>query len=214
MSNAPCQQDLCFRQNDNYTAILTIKSFAYYGERFATFRSFIDESFGELKAKDIKNLIIDLRFNGGGASLAANHLLQYLAQTPYTYFQHNEFDHLKEEQQPFDKAFNGSLYILMDGDGQSTTGHFLSLIKEFKLATIIGEELASNRFCTANQKKYSMPHSGISFSVARNTFITSAQSSPDSHGVLPDHFITQGIEDHLNNIDTVLEYALQLIEKE
>lgn len=214
VSNDPCSQDLCFRLHDTSTAILAIKSFAYYGERFATFQSFIDERFKELRTRGIKNLILDLRFNGGGASLAANHLLKYLAKGSYTYFRHNEFNHLKEKQEPFDHTFDGSLYILIDGDGQSTTGHFLSLIHELKLGTIIGEELASNGFCTANQKKYSLPHSGISFSVARNTFITSARAAPDTHGILPDHFIKQSIEDHLNNIDTVLQYALELIENE
>lgn len=214
VSNSECQEELCLNDYDEETTILTIRNFAYYGDKFPIYQSFIDSSFKAIHSKGIKNLIIDLRFNGGGPSGAANHLLRYLAHAPYTYFSQNDFGHLTHEQTPHPDAFKGKIYILMDGDGHSTTGHFMSLVKEFDLATIIGEELGSNRFCTANQKRYTMPHTGISYSVARNTFITTAESTSADRGILPDHWITQSIQDHLNNIDTVLEYTLELIGKE
>lgn len=214
VSNSECQEELCLNDYDEETTILTIRNFAYYGDKFPIYQSFIDSSFKAIHSKGIKNLIIDLRFNGGGPSGAANHLLRYLAHAPYTYFSQNDFDHLLHEQTPHPDAFKGKIYVLMDGDGHSTTGHFMSLVKELGLATIIGEELGSNRFCTANQKRYTMPHTGISYSVARNTFITTAESTSADHGILPDHWITQSIQDHLNNIDSVLEYTLKLIGKE
>ncbi len=214
VSNSECQKELCLSTYDENTAILTIKNFAYYGDKFPAYKSFIDESFKEIKSAGVKHLIIDLRFNGGGPSDAANHLLKYLANKPYTYFLQNDFDHLKSTQKPYADAFKGEIYLLMDGDGHSTTGHFISLVKDLDLAILIGEELGSNKFCTANQKRYTLPHTGISYSVARNTFVTTAASTSAFHGVLPDHLITQSIHDHLNNIDTVLEYALELIGKE
>lgn len=213
VSNSNCKEELCLTISNENTAVLTLRNFAYYGDRFPIYRSFIDEAFSEIQAKEIQHLIIDLRFNGGGPSVAANHLLKYLVEGPYTYFRHNDFEHLTNEQQPNSNAFKGQTYFLIDGDGHSTTGHFMSLVKELKLGIIIGEELGSNQFCTANQKRYSMPHTGISYSVARNTFITTAASSLADHGILPDHFVTQSIHDHLDNIDTVLEYALELIEQ-
>lgn len=214
VSNSPCKEELCLNMHSENTAVLTLRNFAYYGDRFPIYQSFIDEAFEEIQAKKTQHLIIDLRFNGGGPSDAANHLLKYLAGGPYTYFRHNDFEHLTNEQQPNPNAFKGQIYFLIDGDGHSTTGHFMSLVKELNLGIIIGEELGSNQFCTANQKKYTMPHTGISYSVARNTFITTAASSSADHGIMPDHFVTQSIYDHLNNIDTVLEYALELIKKE
>lgn len=214
VSNSECQKELCLNSYDESTAILTIKNFAYYGDKFPIYKSFVDDSFKEIKSRGVKHLIIDLRFNGGGPSDAANHLLKYMANKPYVYFLQNDFDHLKTEQQPYANAFKGKIYLLMDGDGHSTTGHFMSLVKGLDLATIIGEELGSNKFCTANQKRYTLAHTGISYSVARNTFVTTAASTSAFHGILPDHFITQSIQDHLNNIDTVLEYALELIGKE
>lgn len=213
VSNGECHEDLCLKDRNEDTAILTIRNFAYYGDNFPIYQSFIDSSFKAIHSKGIKNLIIDLRFNGGGPSSAANHLLRYLAHAPYTYFSQNDFGHLTDLQTPHPQAFKGKIYVLIDGDGHSTTGHFMSLVKELDLATTIGEELGSNRFCTANQKSYTMPHTGISYMVARNTFITTAESTSAFHGILPDHLITQSIQDHLKNIDTVLEYALQLIGK-
>lgn len=88
------------------------------------------------------------------------------------------------------------------------------LIKTLRKATVIGEELGANHFCTANQKKYMLSHSGISFSVARNTFIAAAKDPQGSQGILPDHFVTQSITDHLNNIDTVLRICVGTDSKE
>lgn len=213
-SNSQCQEELCLQLTHPGTAVLTIKNFAYYGDRLATYTSFIDSSFAEIRSNGIQNLIIDIRFNGGGPSLVANQLLQYLVDKPFTYFRQNDFGYLLQEQQPQPHTFKGNLYFLIDGDGHSTTGHFMSLVKALRKGIFIGEELGSNHFCTANQKKYSLRHTGISFHVARNTFITTANASRDSQGILPDHFVIQSITDHLNNVDTVLEYALDLIQRQ
>ncbi|MBX2872442.1 MAG: peptidase S41 [Saprospiraceae bacterium] len=210
-SNSHCKEDLCLELKHPAAAVLTIKRFAYYGDRLSTYTNFIDSSFAEIQTHDIQHLIIDLRFNGGGPSTAANHLLKYLVDKPYVYFHQNDFGHLKEEQLPNPNTFKGKLYFLIDGEGHSTTGHFMSLVKALRKGTIIGEELGSNHFCTANQKKFSLTHTGISFHVARNTFVTAAKASIDSRGILPDHFVTQSITDHLNNVDTVLEYTFNLI---
>jgi hypothetical protein len=59
-----CQEELCFNiSGDKKIGVLTIKNFAYYGDRFPIFKTFIDESFAEIKSRKIKNLIVDLRFN-------------------------------------------------------------------------------------------------------------------------------------------------------
>ncbi len=48
--------------------------------------------------------------------------------------------------------------------------------------------------------------------MGRYTYVTTATSLPEDRGILPDHNVVQGIQDYLNNIDTVLEYTLKLIE--
>jgi C-terminal processing protease CtpA/Prc len=132
----------------------------------------------------------------------------------FAYF-HKETEYHSEltaTLQPFDSSFEGELYVLIDGDGQSTTGHVMSLIKERSRAILIGEELGSNQFCTANQKRdLKLKNTGISYQVAQTAFFTTVEHFPKDKGIMPDHLIIQSISDFLNNKDTVMDYATQLI---
>jgi len=213
-----CQERLCLNYSKGKNIfILTIRSFSYYGaERLEIFKSFIDNSFEEINAKKTRNLIIDLRMNSGGSGDASIHLLKYLAKQPFTYLaQEADGIDYKNEVSPFPSAFKGNMYVLIDGEGTSTTGHFLSLVKQKKMASLIGEEAGSNFICTANQKRgVALSNTGITYSVARNTYFTTAQNFPKDRGILPDHIIVQSIQDFLINRDTVLNYTLELINNE
>ncbi|MBO4233205.1 S41 family peptidase [Riemerella anatipestifer] len=44
---------------------------------------FADSAFAEIKNRNIKNLIIDIRKNGGGNSMVGDILLQYIAKTNF-----------------------------------------------------------------------------------------------------------------------------------
>jgi hypothetical protein len=50
-------------------------------------------------------------------------------------------------------------------------------------------------------------------SSANNTHVSTATKLPDSVGILPDIFVTQSIDDYLNRVDAVKNYALKLIRK-
>jgi hypothetical protein len=49
--------------------------------------------------------------------------------------------------------------------------------------------------------------------VANNTHVTTATSLPDEQGIMPDHQVTQSIEDYLKKADTVKEFAIKLTRK-
>lgn len=212
---ADCKDNLCLKFLDaNNTAILTIRSFSYYGsEKFQIFKSFLDESFKEIQSKNTENLIIDLRMNNGGPADAGIYLLKYVMNQPFTYFdQNSDGTDYKSPYIPFSSAYHDSLYILIDGECTSTTGHFLSLVKQNNRAILIGEEAGSNYICTANQRRgVKLSNTGISFSVAQNTYFTTAQNYAKNRGILPDHHIVQNIQDFLNQQDTVMKYTLELI---
>ncbi|MEZ4800898.1 MAG: S41 family peptidase [Flavobacteriales bacterium] len=90
-----CQDALCLEfLNNDETAILTIKSFDFYKFRdsYQFFESFINESFSEINSKKCKNLIIDVRGNGGGSQSASIHLLRYLVDHPFTYYSNVQFE--------------------------------------------------------------------------------------------------------------------------
>ncbi len=206
----PCKEQLCFEVlNDSKTAILTISSFNYYPWNNLTFfQDFIDVSFKRINTKGIKNLIIDVRFNGGGSQESSIYLLKYLVDKPFVYSSSK-----KEIQEPFENVFKGKTYFIIDGNGNSTTGHFMSLVETFDLGTIVGEELGSNQFCTAGQTICRLSHTKLKYYVANSINESTATSLPDEVGILPDYYVTQSIEEYLNNVDAVKEYTMKLIKK-
>ncbi len=217
-----CEKNLCleFVQNDN-TALLTIGSFNYYKFRnsYEYFKAFIDSCFLEINSKNCNNLIIDVRHNGGGSQSASIHLLRYLVDKPFIYYSNVQFDGKKEKIEgeesvsPYENGYDGELYFLIDGVGNSTTGHFMSIVKELKLGTIIGEELGSNQFCSAGGKTFRLSNTKLTYTVADNTHESMATSLPDETGILPDIYVTQSVEDYLNRIDAVKEHTLKMINK-
>lgn len=217
-----CKKDLCLEfVNNGKTALLTIGSFDYYKFRnsYQYFKDFIDSCFLEINSKKSKNLIIDVRRNGGGSSSASIHLLRYLVDKPFTYSSNVQFKGKKEVVEgeesvdPYENRFDGNLYFLIDGVGNSTTGHFMSIVKVLKLGTIIGEELGSNQFCTGGGKTLRLSYTKLVYTVAEDTYESMATSLPDEKGILPDIYVTQSADEYLNKIDAVKESALKLIEK-
>jgi C-terminal processing protease CtpA/Prc len=213
-----CSNDLCLEIVDGKTAVLTIASFNYYEwNNYAVFKSFLDSSMKVIKNKEIKNLLIDVRYNGGGSQYPSIYLLQHLIDKPFTYYSKVESEgktdlsYGEESFQPLENRFKGKVYFLMDGNGHSTTGHFMSLVKVHNIGTIIGEELGSNQFCTAGQTMFRLRNTKFVVSSANNTHVSTATILPDEKGILPDYFVTQSIDDYLNKVDAVKHYALKLI---
>jgi len=214
-----CEKQLCLEfLEDKKAALMTITSFNYYSwNNLQEFIDFIDQNFKEIKTKGIKNLIIDVRFNGGGSQSAAIHLLKYLVDKPFTYYSKSDFPgkvgKIEGEEliYPMADVYKGKVLFLIDGIGNSTTGHFMSLVKVHKLGTIIGEELGSNQFCSAGSISCRLKNTKLSYYVANNTHISTATSLPDEIGILPDHYIHQSIDDVISRRDVVKEFALGLL---
>lgn len=208
-----CKNNLCLDiLEDKNAAILTIASFNYYPwNNLNEFESFIDSSFKEIYAKKIDHLIIDVRVNGGGSPESSIYLLKYLTKEPFTYFNDDNPNNIITYQ-PFKNNYSGKKYFLIDGLGNSTTGHFMAIAKTHNLGTVIGEELGSNQFCTAGQTILRLKNTKLIYNVANATSKLTVTSLPDERGILPDYQITQGIDDYLNNNDTVKAFALSLIE--
>ncbi len=216
-----CKDNLCFEvQGDKKTAILTVASFNYYPwGNLDVFVKFMDNTFDEIRKLGIQNLIIDVRFNGGGSQHSSIHLLKYLTNKPFSYYKTAEFEGKagpiegEDIQIPFENGFKGNLYFMIDGHGNSTTGHFMSIVKALKLGTIVGEELGSNHFCSAGQKICRLANTKLEYYVANNTHVSFTASQDDAAGVLPDHYVTQSIDDYLKKVDVVKEYTLRLVKK-
>lgn len=208
-----CQGNLCleFLEESN-TAVLTIRSFAYYGDKFPVYQSFIDDAFGQIRDQKADHLILDVRMNDGGPFYAARHLLQYLFDQPFAYWSYTAFeDEPIETYTPFDNRFSGEVFVLMDGNCSSSTPHFLSLVKQNKLGLLIGEEANGNHLTFGGQKWMALPHTGIRYCVGRNRYVSAATRFPKEQGIRPDHHVVQTIDDFLRKTDRVLAYTKALI---
>lgn len=211
---------LCLDVREDKTAVLTIESFNYYPwSNLNEFEQFMDSTFKEIRKKEVQDLVVDVRYNFGGSSESSIYLLRYLAKKPFVYYSRSEFKgktqplYGENEIQPFKNRYKGRLWFLIDGVGNSTTGHFMSLVKTWKLGTIVGEELGSNQFCSAGQKICRLKNTKMLVFIADNTHESTATSLPDEKGILPDHSVSQSIEDYFNRRDVVKEYVFELIRK-
>ncbi|GAA4453132.1 S41 family peptidase [Nibrella saemangeumensis] len=72
---------------DNQTAIMTIERFWGMGKA-EDYKTFLKESFQQLKEKQVQNLVLDLRNNEGGEEAYGVLLYSYLAQKPFRYYDH------------------------------------------------------------------------------------------------------------------------------
>ncbi|MCZ4409145.1 S41 family peptidase [Cryomorphaceae bacterium 1068] len=212
-----CENGLCLEFQDDITAVLTVASFNYYhsSDNFEEFTKFMDESFDELREKKTKNLIIDVRSNGGGSPESAVYLLQYLTDAPFLYFSESGYQvpETTTEVEPFGNAFAGNCYFMMDGMGNSTTGHFMSMVKHLELGPIVGEELGANQFCTGGQQRGRLSNTKFEFYVGNNTNETTATELPDEVGILPDYCVSQSIDEYIAKVDAVKGFTIDLVNK-
>lgn len=218
-----CGGDLClnYLDTEKKIGIMTIQSFNYYErQNYDEFVQFMDASMAEMKEAGTTHLMLDLRGNGGGSPESSIYLLRYLMKEPFIYSYREHYDSntdlafTQKLQQLHSDRYQGQLYFLIDGVGNSTTGHFMSLVKKHQLGTIIGEELGSNQFCNAGMTRLRLKNTKLNFHVANNTHISTANELPDEKGILPDHEIYQSIEEYLAGEDAVKTYAIELIQQQ
>lgn len=207
-----CKQDHCLEELTTTTALLTLRSFDYYGDKTPIMTNFLDASFKEIETKGYEYLMIDVRGNLGGTNAITMHLLKYTLAKPFQFYGKKEANPNPDELLiPFENNFKGKLFFLMNGDGYSSVGHLASIYKDQQRVTFIGDDLGSNQYCAANQKQFRLTNTQISYMVSRSEFFTAVDEQDRKQIISPDHRVIPSIDDFLNHRDPVLEYALKLI---
>jgi hypothetical protein len=178
------------------TAVLTIRSFVYY-ENPEKFNDFIDEAFAKINRLNIKNLLLDLRNNGGGNPFCTSHLFSYLIAEPLPYFaeEYGKYARLASPIPPAEKAFHGRLIVLINGGCFSSTPHLCALLKYHKIGTFVGSEAGGTYTCNGAAREIKLSHTGFIAVVNRRSFAAAVDGFPDDRGILPDHFVMPRIED-------------------
>lgn len=193
---------------DDY-ALLELGSFILDNKSFA---GFLEDFFAQIKEKKIDTLILDLRGNWGGTPKPAAELLQYLIREPVSYFDSEAPFYLWSYKRPMkvaEDAFDGSLYVLMNGSNFSTTGHFLSILKYHGIGSFIGEESGGGAVCTDAKRKKVLPNTRLRFYYSTAAFGTDVAGFTPGRGIMPDREIPLSVDDVVSNTDPVMQAALR-----
>lgn len=195
------------------TAVLTIDSFSYYGDRNKIFFDFVDESFTCIKEEKIENVVIDLRGNGGGDPFCASYLWAYIERESQPYFS-KPYGKYAALSQPIERAgapFDGALFILTDGSGFSTTGHFCALVRYHDRATFVGTETGGTYTCNAAVKVFTLKNTGLGLKLATGSYAAAVEGFPKDRGIIPDHSVAPTVQDLRQGKDPVMDHVFMLI---
>ena len=163
----------------------------------------------DLNRKRIENLIIDVRDNGGGTSMAVDTLLTYIANKPFMQYEkvwakitpttqtmtrrpYNKgcfFGVNEEKIQPISdetKRFKGKVWVLMNHHTFSAAASFVWTIKAFKIGTLVGEEAGGMNVAYGDVVSYALPHSKLHLGISFKRFWLYGADETNIHGALPD----------------------------
>ncbi|MDO1502359.1 S41 family peptidase [Winogradskyella maritima] len=195
------------------TGILTIKTFSFY-DNVLRFHKFIDSSFAVLKKKNLKNLVIDLRGNQGGDPYCSSYLLRAISNEPIQYYRDDiDYPELLKSQDGLGFKLQNKPYILIDGFGFSSTGHFSALIKEHDLGIFVGEELGSTYSCNGGQENTILKNTGLFLQVGQKVVdvMVNPNNFDKSKGIMPDVTVKTNIQSRIENRDIYMEKVFELI---
>lgn len=226
--------------HDNRTCYWRYNSFNYSEPG----RKHIDDVFAAIREKNAENLIIDLRFNGGGNSMAADYIMNYITSKPYCLYSgsdvkisrqipHKEqfgifsifmrgriikYRNKGKLKKPTDMGyrFPGRVYALIGPATYSSASDFAAALKDFGIAILVGEETGGLRECFGDAPRFPMPNSGIQFGVSHKHWYAPVPKPGDNkRGEMPDIAINDELlAPYMNANDPVLAFALNIIEKQ
>ncbi len=204
--------ELIFDIDENSkTAIITIKSFSFYNN-VVYFKSFIDDCLIKIQRKNLNYIIIDLRGNQGGDPYCSSYLLRAISNKPIAYYKNDKnYPELLKPQPSLGHNLKSKPYILIDGFGFSSTGHFGALVQQHKLGTFVGEEMGSTYSCNVAQKNVTLHNTKLFLQVAQKIVAVrvNAQNFDKRNGIVPDIPIKRTLATVLSNKDETLEYLLK-----
>ncbi|MEQ9467122.1 MAG: S41 family peptidase [Ekhidna sp.] len=199
------------------------------------FEQFLAESFKKLKESSTKNLVLDLRGNGGGKDDYGALLVSYLAQEPFGYFDRIEVtrkypgrskrvgdQYLMTSHnglstwQPKEDRFTGKLYVLTDGFSFSTCADVATVLHHHGWATFLGEETGGgyDGNTSGHTRTITLSNSDIIVNVPMWMYTTAnVGHAYKGRGVIPDYLVIPTWDEYNGGLDVVMEKVEELIGK-
>ena len=115
---------------------------------------------------------------------------------------------------PKKTAFDGQVYVLISGWTHSGGVVLCSYLLNNDNITFIGEETGGGHatFTAGNMVLYNLPNTGCQLEVPLIQYenFRGGKTFPKGSGIQPDHKVSQSQKDLISNVDTIMEFALEL----
>ena len=191
--------------------------------------AFADSMFTAISHEGIRNLIIDIRQNGGGNSAVGDVLLRYISSKPFIqmaaamtritpttqrlmgnrtmptgiyFFESGDSAGFIKPLTAEEGRFKGRVYLLTSHKTFSSASSFSWAFKEFGMGTVVGEETGGMSVAFGDILPYRLPVSKLPCTISYKRFWLPGGDENDIHGTLPDYEVKQ---------QDALDKALQLI---
>ncbi|MDD5209443.1 MAG: S41 family peptidase [Elusimicrobiales bacterium] len=174
----------------------------------------LDKIFREIKAGGFRDLVIDIRRNGGGSTNIGNFIFSYLTDKEFqqvsklvlkvspealdmnSYYKKysdkmgQNVDlprHPQKAEKKPEVFFDGKARLLIGNDTFSSATAFAVTFRDYKLGEILGNETGGVPVCFGEALPMKLRNSGIKYSVSDKQFFSpKPRPGDDRHGVLPD----------------------------
>ena len=162
------------------------------------------------KYKDSKGLILDLRGNSGGLfqnAIVISNLFMKKGVIVSVLARQGRKNVYKAQDK--DCIYTKPLVILVDNRTASASEILTCALKENKRAVVVGTDTYGKGLV---QKVFSLPNgTGMNLTIAH--YLTPSGKDINKKGIKPDYSVNIKHGDFINNIDTQLVYAVNLLEK-
>ena len=188
-------------------ATLTIDSSDYNSH----YREVVKAMFDEVDKKNIQNVAVDLRNNGGGSSLIADEFIHYLEVEEYKSWPSEirygcfmpHFDGSVTKNHKKGSGFTGNVYVYTSYASYSAAMDFAMLIQDNGLGKIIGEPCGNLPSSYGDVACFELPESGLYMQISRKCWHRVDESKEDLP-IIPDYSCRsdeceQELENLLNN---------------
>lgn len=171
-------------------AVLTLTQCNYND----TYINCVMSMFTEVKQKNIQNVAVDLRGNGGGSSLVGNEFVKYLPIDSYKDcpcdwrcgFLNIHYDGKTKNKQYKNLLFDGNVFILTDKGSFSAAKDFAMLIQDNKLGKIVGEPSANSVNGYGDVTFFYLPNTGMFVQISTKKWYRIDGNNTDDY-VMPDY---------------------------
>lgn len=184
---------------------------------------FLKETFQTIKRDSIQNLIIDIRNNGGGSSVLAKDIFDYITDDSLKtaigadYFQNGKrvrnLQHSWYKPKQVDCKFSGQTILLTNAMTYSSAHMLAVAFHHYHMGVIVGQCSAESLYITGEVRRLVLPHTGCTLYYPTANFLLPGYKENKKAHLLPDYQVYPSLADLLHKKDTLLNFGAHLFDK-